>query len=110
MSLPSVDLEMVYWRARRRLQRVRVACRDHVSRIRTELNLRRMYRRARRPALLAPEETFVYRGLWAVVVVGVILVVAIEALGQDDFARRIDAVLATVGGAGEEPQKQEGQL
>jgi hypothetical protein len=97
MRLPSVDLEMMYWRARRRTQRLRAACRDHVSHIRAEINLRSMYRRARRPAQSAPEDAFVYRGLWAVVVAGVILLITIESLGQDEFERRVDAVLAAIG-------------
>lgn len=94
MQLPSLDLEMAYWRARRRTQRLRAIFRERASRIRADLNLRFMHLYGRQPERLEPEETFVYRAMWAVVVVGVLLVISIEALGQDEFVRRVDAVLA----------------
>lgn len=99
MSLPSIDFELMYWRARRRLQRVRAALRFHVSQARARAHLAYLHHFGRLPEQPEPEETVIYRCLWACVIAGTIAIIVIDGtIGEEEFLRRADAVKAAMQG------------
>jgi hypothetical protein len=91
MPFPSIDFELMYWRARRRLQRVRFGWRARMDRIRAEMILRCLHQLRQRPEHLTPEENFAFRTMWAVVVAIVVLVITLEVIGQEEFEHSIGA-------------------
>jgi len=94
MPLPNLDLELLYWRARRRLQRLRCACRARMSHARAQAHLQYLHHFGRLPEQPQPEETFLFRAMWALVIAGTVMVVAIEAAGEETVMARIDAALS----------------
>lgn len=106
MRLPSVDLELTYWRLRRRTQRLRGVVRDAISRARADAHLRHLHRTGNLPERPQPEDTFAYRALWAVAIVGLLLVLAIDSVGEEAFLREVNAVMTAgqhVAGATQPP-------
>lgn len=68
MSLPYLDLEMMYQRLRRKAYRLRHAIRFRLSEMRCALDLRHLHLFGELPGKRTPEETFAYRFLWVVAV------------------------------------------
>lgn len=91
MPLPHLDCELLYWRARRRLQRLRCACRAQASQARAQAHLHYLHYFGRLPERPQPEETFLFRAMWALVIAGTVAVVAVEAIGQETVMARIDS-------------------
>lgn len=96
MGLPSVDFELMYWRARRRLQRIRAGIRAAMSHARADAHLTYLYRTGQVPQRPEPEDTLLYRGLWAVVIVMLSAVLAIDGYGEDKLRQQVAAVMACV--------------
>jgi hypothetical protein len=86
MALPSLDFEMTYWRLRRRAMRVTGAFKDAVRRVRSAIQLHYLRRLGRLPHQLEPEETFAYQLMWAIALVGLGAVIAIETRGPERFS------------------------
>jgi uncharacterized membrane protein len=91
MTLPNVDFELAYWRARRRTQRLRSAVRELLRRLRSAAQLRVLVL-SMQPYVESPEETIVYRALWAIALAGVALVLSIEVIGEVQFLALVDAI------------------
>lgn len=89
MPLPSIDFELVYWRLRRRLQRIRGALRALASRIRAQRDLEYLHRFGRLPEQLEPEETFAFRLLMGLAIVGTVFALSLEA--TDTFLAKAHA-------------------
>lgn len=96
MLLPSLDFELMYWRARRCLQRMRSAYRFQMSQARASMQLQYLTWFGCMPEQPQPEDTRAYRFLWAVVVIGLAGVLAIEAIGEEEFTYRVDAIAVAV--------------
>lgn len=97
MPLPSLDLELTYWRLRRRLQRLLGAYRFRVSDARAQAHLRYLAWFGRLPERPQPEETRFYRLMWAVVICCITAVIAIDStIGEDEFVIRVGATVAAI--------------
>ncbi|HEY8710740.1 MAG TPA: hypothetical protein VIM34_22410 [Burkholderiaceae bacterium] len=99
MLLPSLDLELTYWRLRRRLQRLRGAYRYRMSAARAQAHLRFLTWFGRLPEQPQPEDTRAYRLMWAIVITGLAAVITIDStIGEDEFISRVDATVAAIKG------------
>jgi len=94
MALPSVDFELLYWRARRRTQRLRGAIRATRVRIRSDLQLRWLHLTGTLAARPSPEETAAWRAMWCLVLAGFCLVLTAEVVGEEAFLEHIEAALS----------------
>lgn len=90
MLLPNFDMELMYWRMRRCLQRMRGAYRLRLSHERAEMQLNYMRWFGQLPEPVQPEDTLVYRLLWAIVIVGFVALMVFEAMGGEDKSLRTD--------------------
>jgi hypothetical protein len=85
MALPSLDLEMTYWRMRRRAMRSTATFHNAVARVRSAIQLHYLRRLGKLPHQLEPEETFAWRLMWAIVIVGLGAVLVMESCGPEKY-------------------------
>lgn len=99
MLLPNFDFEMTYWKARRRLMWMRAGLRFRISQAIANAHLTYLHRFGRMPEPPSPEESLVYRLMWAVVVIGTAVILAIECtIGEQEFLFRAEAVWSALQG------------
>jgi hypothetical protein len=83
--LPAIDFELAYWRLRRRTDRLRGAWRAYASHARAAAHMSYLYHFGRLPQAPQPEDTTLYRALWAAVIVGLAGVLTLEAVGTEQL-------------------------
>jgi hypothetical protein len=96
MTFPNLDFELLYWRARRRIQRLRSAYRMSGVTARANAHLQYLRMFGRMPDRPSAEDTRAYRALWVCAVVMTAGVIAIDCIGEEEFRVRVDAAAAAL--------------